>query len=101
MLRAGNFILTYSKVLTFQQAKKYVKREKIFEEDFFCRDLARNAHIHTFYNCRGIAVSSILCKLFCLALHNRLNVFTDRNKVIPLNQIIFGFRKGSRTRTIF
>ena len=27
VLRGGNFIPTYSKVLTFQQAKKYVKRE--------------------------------------------------------------------------
>lgn len=46
-------------------------------------------------NYRGIAVSSILCKLFCLVLYNRLSVFTDDNNVIPPNQI--GFRKGSRT----
>jgi retron-type reverse transcriptase len=46
-------------------------------------------------NYRGIAVSSNLCKLFCLVLYNRLNVFTDNNNVIPPNQI--GFRKGART----
>ena len=47
-------------------------------------------------NYRGIAVSSILCKLFCLVLHSCLNEFTNINKVIiPQNQI--GFRKGSRT----
>ena len=46
-------------------------------------------------NYRGIAVSSILCKLFCLVLYNRLSVFSDNNNVIPPNQI--GFRKGSRT----
>lgn len=46
-------------------------------------------------NYRGIAVSSNLCKLFCLILYNRLNMFTNDNNIIPSNQI--GFRKGSRT----
>ena len=46
-------------------------------------------------NYRGIAVSSNLCKLFCLVLHNRLVNYTDKNKIIPREQI--GFRKGSRT----
>lgn len=46
-------------------------------------------------NYRGIAVSSNLCKLFCLVLYNRLNSFTDDNTIIPINQI--GFRKGART----
>ena len=46
-------------------------------------------------NYRGIAVSSNLCKLFCLVLHNRLVSFTDKYKTIPPEQI--GFRKGSRT----
>ena len=47
-------------------------------------------------NYRGIAVSSNLCKLFCLVLHNRLSSFIERNNVIPEEQI--GFRKGSRTQ---
>lgn len=46
-------------------------------------------------NYRGIAVSSNLCKLFCLVLYNRINTFVDNNNIIPSNQI--GFRKGSRT----
>ena len=46
-------------------------------------------------NYRGIAVSSSLCKLFCLVLYNRLNIFADNNNIIPSNQI--GFKKGSRT----
>lgn len=46
-------------------------------------------------NCRGIAVSSNLCKLFCLILHDRLNKFVDSNTIIPPHQI--GFRKGART----
>ena len=46
-------------------------------------------------NYRGIAVSSILCKLFCLVLYNRLDVFVNQNSSIPPNQI--GFKKGSRT----
>ena len=47
VLRGANVIPTYSKVLTFQQAKKYVKWET-FEKSprgFFCRDLARNAQM--------------------------------------------------------
>ena len=47
-------------------------------------------------NYRGIAVSSNLCKLFCIVLHNRLTTFCDSHKVIPCEQI--GFRKGSRTQ---
>ena len=47
-------------------------------------------------NYRGIAVSSNLCKLFCLVLHNRLLSFTERYNIIPEEQI--GFRKGSRTQ---
>ncbi len=46
-------------------------------------------------NYRGIAVSSNLCKLFCLVLHNRLVSYTDKYKTIPPEQI--GFRKGCRT----
>jgi hypothetical protein len=46
-------------------------------------------------NYRGIAVSSNLCKLFCLVLYNRINTFVDDNGIVPSNQI--GFRKGSRT----
>ena len=46
-------------------------------------------------NYRGIAVSSILCKLFCLVLYNRLDVLVNQNSSIPPNQI--GFKKGSRT----
>jgi exonuclease III len=46
-------------------------------------------------NYRGIAVSSNLCKLFCLVLYNRLNNFVVSNSCIPPNQI--GFKKGSRT----
>ena len=47
-------------------------------------------------NYRGIAVSSNLCKLFCLVLHQRLSSFVDANNVIPKEQI--GFRKGARTQ---
>lgn len=46
-------------------------------------------------NYRGIAVSSNLCKLFCLVLHNRLVTYTDKYKIIPPEQI--GFRKNCRT----
>ena len=46
-------------------------------------------------NYRGIAVSSILCKLFCLVLYNRLDVLVNQNSSIPPNQI--GFKTGSRT----
>jgi len=46
-------------------------------------------------NYRGIAVSSNLCKLFCLVLHNRLITYTDKYQTIPPEQI--GFRKGCRT----
>ena len=46
-------------------------------------------------NYRGIAVSSNLCKLFVLFSTNRLSSFTERNNIIPEEQI--GFRKGSRT----
>jgi len=47
-------------------------------------------------NYRGIAVSSNLCKLFCLILHARLTNFCDAHNIIPNEQI--GFRKGSRTQ---
>jgi hypothetical protein len=47
-------------------------------------------------NYRGIAVSSNLCKLFCLVLHNRISCFTQMKNIIPKEQI--GFRKGSRTQ---
>ena len=46
-------------------------------------------------NYRGIAVSSNLSKMFCLVLHNRLVSFSNKDNIIPPNQI--GFRKGSRT----
>jgi len=46
-------------------------------------------------NYRGIAVSSNLCKLFCIVLYNRLYKFVNNNSVIPKQQI--GFQKGSRT----
>jgi hypothetical protein len=47
------------------------------------------------YRGRPIAVSSNLCKLFCLVLHNRLNTFVDSCGSIPPNQI--GLKKGCRT----
>ena len=47
-------------------------------------------------NYRGIAVSSNLCKLFCLILHNRLTNFTNTTNIIPREQI--GFQKGARTQ---
>ena len=46
-------------------------------------------------NYRDIAVSNILCKLFCLVLYNRLDVLVNHNSSILPNQI--GFKKGSRT----
>jgi hypothetical protein len=46
-------------------------------------------------NYRGIAVSSNLCKLFCIVLYNRLYAFVNNNSIIPIQQI--GFKKGSRT----
>jgi len=47
-------------------------------------------------NYRGIAVSSNLCKLFCLILHNRLTDFCESKNIIPNEQI--GFRRGARTQ---
>ncbi len=41
-------------------------------------------------------MSSNLCKLFCLILHNRLSQFVDKNIIIPHEQI--GFRKTARTQ---
>jgi len=46
-------------------------------------------------NYRGIAVSSNLCKLFCIVLYNRLYTFVTNNSVIRKQQI--GFQRGSRT----
>ena len=46
-------------------------------------------------NYRGIAVSNILYKVFCILLNKRLTSFLDKRESIPVNQI--GFRKNART----
>ena len=46
-------------------------------------------------NYRGIAVSNILYKVFCIVLNKRLTSFLDKRESIPVNQI--GFRKNART----
>jgi hypothetical protein len=50
---------------------------------------------HDTGNYRGIAVGSILCKVFNNVLHNRLADYIDREKIIPVNQI--GYKKKNRT----
>ena len=46
-------------------------------------------------NYRGIAVGSCLSKLFLSVLHNRIEAFVAKNKLVPEAQI--GFRRGART----
>ena len=46
-------------------------------------------------NYRGIAVSNILYKVFCIVLNKRLTSFLDKRESIPVNQI--GFKKNART----
>ena len=46
-------------------------------------------------NYRGISISSVLLKLTCSLLHNRLEEFCEKNNIIDKNQI--GFRKKHRT----
>ena len=46
-------------------------------------------------NYRGIAVSSILCKLFLTILHARLEKYVDGHNIIPKCQL--GYKKLART----
>jgi hypothetical protein len=50
---------------------------------------------HDTGNYRGIAVGSILCKVFNSVLHSRLADYIEREKIIPVNQI--GYKKKNRT----
>jgi hypothetical protein len=46
-------------------------------------------------NYRGIAVGSVMCKVYCKILHTRLITFADQKQVPPVNQI--GYKKNCRT----
>ena len=46
-------------------------------------------------NHRGIAIGNGLAKIFLQVLQKRLTSFSEKNKLIPTNQI--GYKKGSRT----
>ncbi len=93
MIKAGSTTL----LPLFQKLFNFIFTHNYFPNSWRYNSLTpihKKGDINDTNNYRGIALTSNLCKLFSTVLHTRLVAYTNKNNMIPPNQI--GYKKGTR-----